>query len=188
MKRIQTIVIGAGQAGLAMSHCLSERGIAHVVIERGEVANSWRHERWDSLRLLTPNWQSRLPGFAYAGPDPDGFMSLPQVVRHLSDYARASRAPVEERTRVTAVTIDGGGYRVATDRGDWASRSLVIASGACNLASLPALPAFAQMAVPMGSGQPIVGERTKTQQYQRAIRRVTCTTISASRAWRRLRR
>ncbi|MCB1402535.1 MAG: NAD(P)-binding domain-containing protein, partial [Rhodobacteraceae bacterium] len=74
MKRIQTIVIGAGQAGLAMSHCLSERGIAHVVVERGEVANSWRHERWDSLRLLTPNWQSRLPGFAYAGPDPDGFM------------------------------------------------------------------------------------------------------------------
>ena len=141
MKRIQTIVIGAGQAGLAMSHCLSERGIAHVVVERGEVANSWRHERWDSLRLLTPNWQSRLPGFAYAGPDPDGFMSLSQVVRHLSDYARASRAPVEERTRVTSVTIDGGGYRVATDRGDWACRSLVIASGACNLASLPACAA-----------------------------------------------
>ena len=83
MKRISTIVIGAGQAGLAMSHCLSARGIAHVVIERGEVANSWRKERWDSLRLLTPNWQSRLPGFSWSGPDPDGFMTMPDVIRQL---------------------------------------------------------------------------------------------------------
>ena len=63
MKRIETLVIGAGQAGLAMSCCLSDRAIPHVVLERGAVANSWRHERWDSLRMLTPNWQSRLPGY-----------------------------------------------------------------------------------------------------------------------------
>ena len=75
------VVIGAGQAGLAMSYCLNERGIDHVVIERGEIANSWRNERWDSLKLLTPNWMTRLPGFSYSGDDPDGFMSVRDVAR-----------------------------------------------------------------------------------------------------------
>lgn len=139
MKQIGTIIIGAGQAGLAMSRCLSDRGIRHVLLERGEVANSWRHERWDSLRLLTPNWQSRLPGFSYQGKDPDGFMSMPEVVRYLRDYAGASCAPVEERTCVRAVTAAGAGYRVETDRGDWQCDRLVLASGACNIASVPAL-------------------------------------------------
>ena len=68
-----TVSIGAGHAGLAMSHCLTARSIDHVVLERGEVANSWKTERWDSLRLLTPNWQSRLPDYCYEGDDPDGF-------------------------------------------------------------------------------------------------------------------
>ncbi|MFD0980324.1 NAD(P)-binding domain-containing protein [Tropicimonas aquimaris] len=139
MKQIGTIVIGAGQAGLAMSRCLSDRGIRHVLLERGEVANSWLHERWDSLRLLTPNWQSRLPGFSYKGKDPDEFMTMPEVVRYLRDYAGASRAPVEERTRVHAVTAAGAGYRVETDRGEWHCDRLVLASGACNIASVPAL-------------------------------------------------
>ena len=75
IERTTTVVIGAGHAGLAASHFLSDRSIDHVVLERGEVANSWRRERWDSLRLLTPNWQSRLPGLRYEGPDPDGYMS-----------------------------------------------------------------------------------------------------------------
>ena len=70
-----------------MSKHLSDRGIDHVVLDRGEVANSWRTERWDSLRLLTPNWQSRLPGFAYAGPDPDGYMTMPETVAYLQAYA-----------------------------------------------------------------------------------------------------
>ena len=80
IERVTTVVIGAGHAGLATSRCLSERSIDHVVLERGEVANSWRHERWDSLRLLTPNWQSRLPGYRYDGADPDGFMTMAEVV------------------------------------------------------------------------------------------------------------
>lgn len=141
MKRISTIVIGAGQAGLAMSRCLSDRSVAHVVIERGEVANSWRFERWDSLRLLTPNWQSRLPGHSYSGPDPDGFMSMPEIVRHLNDYAAASAAPVELNTTVLSATAEGNGYAVSTDRGDWICDNLVIASGACNLANVPLLAA-----------------------------------------------
>ena len=91
--RTTTVVIGAGHAGLAMSRCLAERSIDHVVLERGEVANSWRTERWDSLRLLTPNWQSRLPGFGYEGDDPDGFMTMPEVV----DVHRALRAARSRR-------------------------------------------------------------------------------------------
>ncbi|PCD77386.1 NAD(P)-binding domain-containing protein [Pseudothioclava arenosa] len=141
MTYIGTIIIGAGQAGLAMSRCLSDRGIRHVLLERGEIANSWSHERWDSLRLLTPNWQSRLPGFGYDGPDPDGFMSMPEIVGYLRDYARASDAPVEERTRVLSVTASAGGYEIQTNRGAWRCDTLVLASGACNLASVPALSA-----------------------------------------------
>src|SRR5438445_606456 len=80
--------------GLATSRCLAERSIDHVVLERGEVANSWRHERWDSLRLLTPNWQSRLPRYRYEGADPDGFMTMAQVVQFISRFAALSGAPV----------------------------------------------------------------------------------------------
>ncbi len=86
-----------------MSRCLAERSIDHVVLERGEVANSWRTERWDSLRLLTPNWQSRLPGLAYDGDDPDGFMTMPEVVGFLERYAAAVAAPVRTHTAVTSV-------------------------------------------------------------------------------------
>jgi glycine/D-amino acid oxidase-like deaminating enzyme len=83
--KVAAVVIGAGHAGLAMSRCLSERSIDHVVLERGSVANSWKTERWDSLTLLTPNWQTRLPGFAYGGDEPDGYMSGPEVARLIDD-------------------------------------------------------------------------------------------------------
>jgi putative flavoprotein involved in K+ transport len=136
-----TIIIGAGQSGLAMSRHLTARSIDHVVLERGEVANSWRTERWDSLRLLTPNWQSRLPGYAYDGADPDGFMAMPEVVRYLERYAETSGAPVLTGTRVMAVRQARGAYEVSTDQGAWRCRTLVIASGACNIAAIPALSA-----------------------------------------------
>ena len=80
VRRTTTVVIGAGHSGLAMSRCLTEGSIDHVVLERGEVANTWRKERWDSLTLLTPNWLSRLPGYHYRGNDPDGFMTVPEVI------------------------------------------------------------------------------------------------------------
>src|SRR5678816_1957554 len=117
-----------------MSRCLSERGIDHVVLERGEVANSWRTERWDSLRLLTPNWQSRLPGFGYEGNHPDGFRTMPELTRFLDTYARIIDAPVKTRTRVTAVENTDSGYRVETDDGEWRFRTVVLATGACNIA------------------------------------------------------
>jgi len=136
---VTTVVIGAGHAGLAMSRCLTELGIDHVILERGEVANSWRRERWDSLRLLTPNWQTRLPGHAYDGDDPDGFMSMAEVVDFIDGYARLSSAPVQTRTSVTSVRRLMDGYRVITDRGEWRCRTLVLASGACNRPNVPAL-------------------------------------------------
>jgi len=134
-------VIGAGHAGLAASRVLAERSIDHVVLERGDVANSWRRERWDSLRLLTPNWQSRLPGHAYDGADPDGYMTAGEVAGFITRYAALSQAPVRTNTAVTSVTRDGDGYRLVTSTGELRSRCVVIASGACNLPSVPALRA-----------------------------------------------
>src|SRR5213083_1276727 len=98
-----TVIIGGGQGGLAMSRCLADRSIDHVVLERGEVANSWRTERWDSLRLLTPNWFTRLPGYAYQCDDPDGFMTMPEVIEFVDHYAEATAAPVITNTTVTPV-------------------------------------------------------------------------------------
>jgi putative flavoprotein involved in K+ transport len=133
------VIIGAGHAGLAMSRCLSERGIDHVVLERGEIANSWRTERWDSLRLLTPNWQSRLPGATYDGNDPDGFRTTPETIGFLESYAKIIAAPVQTHTRVTSLRATDGGYLIRTSEGAWRSETVVVASGACNIARVPAL-------------------------------------------------
>ena len=110
-----------------------------MVLERGDVANSWRRERWDSLRLLTPNWQSRLPGHPYEGPDPDGYMGMSEVIAFISRFAAVSNAPVRTNTAVTALTQTEAGYQVATSHGDFRCRTVVLASGACNVPSVPAL-------------------------------------------------
>jgi len=112
------------------------------VLERGEVANSWRRERWDSLRLLTPNWQSRLPGFQYEGADPDGYMDVREVIDFISRFAASAAAPVRTQTAVTSVrpaSEPGAGYHVATTQGDFQCRAVVLASGACNVPTVPAL-------------------------------------------------
>ncbi len=134
---IDVVVIGAGHAGLAISYYLQRASIDHLVLERGEVANSWKKERWDSLKLLTPNWQSRLPGFRYAGTDPDGFMTMPEIIGFIEDYAALTSAPLKAHTDVTGVRQNGSGYRVTSTTGDWECRAVVIASGACNLPSVP---------------------------------------------------
>jgi len=133
------VIIGAGHSGLAMSHCLSECAVDHVVLERGEIANSWKHERWDSLRLLTPNWQTRLPGYAYQGDNPDGYMDMPEVIDFIERYASFTSAPVKENTTVTSVCHDGSYYQVATNQGHWQCDALVIASGGCNRANIPTI-------------------------------------------------
>src|SRR6476659_1822870 len=130
--RPTSVIIGAGHGGLAMSRLLSDRSIDHVVLERGEVANSWRTERWDSLRLLTPNWQCRLPGHSYDGDDPDGFMTMPEVIDFIAGYAKLIAAAVQTGTTVTPVRRTDGGYRVTTDQGEWDCQTVVLASGAFN--------------------------------------------------------
>jgi len=111
------------------------------VLERGEVANSWRRERWDSLRLLTPNWQSRLPGLGYEGPDPDGYMTMGEVTEFIERFAAISRAPVRTGTTVTSVRPADDGYHVMTTHGEIRCRAAVIASGACNQPSVPGFTA-----------------------------------------------
>jgi putative flavoprotein involved in K+ transport len=147
VESVTTVVIGAGHAGLAASHFLSERSIDHVVLERGEVANSWRRERWDSLRLLTPNWQTRLPGQTYTGDDPDGYLTMGEVAAFIDRYARLVAAPVRAGTTVTSVRRTDDGYHVTTDRGDLRCRTVVIASGACNEPAVPAISAAVPAAV-----------------------------------------
>jgi len=138
---IQTtaVVIGAGHAGLAMSRCLTERSIDHVVLERGEVANSWRTQRWPSLRLLTPNWQTRLPGHEYAGDHPDGFMPVADVVATITRYASLVGAPVRTATTVHTVRATPQGFQIRANDDLLRARAVVLATGACNLPAIPAV-------------------------------------------------
>jgi putative flavoprotein involved in K+ transport len=159
IERFTTVVIGAGHAGLAASHFLSERSIDHVVLERAELASSWRRERWDSLRLLTPNWQSRLPGIAYEGGDPDGYMTAAEVAELIERFAHSARAPVRTGTDVFSLRrVGDDGYRVLTEHGEIQARTVVIASGACNLPAVPALadavPAEVEQITPFGYRNP----------------------------------
>ncbi|NNE12293.1 MAG: NAD(P)-binding domain-containing protein [Ilumatobacter sp.] len=135
--RTTVVIIGAGQAGLAMSRCLTDRSIDHVVLERGDVANAWRTERWDSLRLLTPNWLTRLPSWSYAGDDPDGYMTAAEVARMLVDYRRSFEAPVVAGTEVTMVRPAGERFVVTTTNGTWTSDAVVVATGAAGTPNLP---------------------------------------------------
>jgi putative flavoprotein involved in K+ transport len=122
------------------------------VLERGAVANSWRRERWDSLRLLTPNWQNRLPGCRYDGPDPDGYLTMGEVIELIERFARLVRAPVRTDTNVTSVRRVDDGYRVTTGQGELRCRTVVIASGACNRPTVPpfadAVPASVEQVTP----------------------------------------
>lgn len=134
-----TLVVGAGHSGLAMSRWLSEKSIDHVILERGEIANSWRTQRWDSLRLLTPNWMTRLPGYSYRGDDPDGYLSAAGVADLIEEYAKDSAAPVRANTTVTSIRRHDDGYLVHTDQEVWSARTVVIASGATAVPNAPAV-------------------------------------------------
>jgi putative flavoprotein involved in K+ transport len=139
MMQTTAVVIGAGHAGLAMSHRLTERSIDHVVLERGEVANSWRTQRWPSLRLLTPNWLTRLPGYDYAGNDPDGYLPAAGVVATLTRYARFAAAPVCTATTVHTVRTTPGGFEIQANDDILHARAVVVATGACARPAIPAI-------------------------------------------------
>jgi len=134
------VVIGAGQAGLSVSHELSAAGVDHLVMERGRVGETWRG-RWDTFCLVTPNWTVRLPGGAYAGDDPDGFMPRDAIVAHLESYARSFKAPVREGVAVTALHPIGDGFVVNTSEGELRPKTVVVTTGAYQKAHRPAAAA-----------------------------------------------
>jgi putative flavoprotein involved in K+ transport len=135
---VDVAVIGGGQAGLATSWHLSQANVDHVVLEAGRVAETWRTRRWDSFCLVTPNWTVKLPGATYAGPDPDGFMPLAELVGYFQGWAESFDAPVEEKTRVSSVEADGSGFVLSLPSGTLKARRVVVASGAYQRAHRPA--------------------------------------------------
>jgi putative flavoprotein involved in K+ transport len=139
MRAVDTLVIGAGQAGLAMSRCLTDAAVDHVVLDRGRLGERWRSERWDSLRLLTPNWASRLPGWSYTGDDPHGFMRAQELVEYFERYAASFGAPVIEESPVTAVRRAGEGFVVETEASSWRAERVVLATGWCDQPRIPTL-------------------------------------------------
>lgn len=145
MHRTQAVVVGGGHAGLAISRCLQLRGVSHVVLERGRVAERWRSERWDSLRLLTPNWQLRLPGWHYQGDAPDGFLHAGELVAVLEHYRRDFGLPVCTGATVEKVVREGRGFRVQASDASWSTEGVVIATGHCDI---PFVPPFADRLAP----------------------------------------
>jgi putative flavoprotein involved in K+ transport len=134
------VVVGGGQAGLSMSHCLTHRGVEHIVLERARVGHEWRNRRWDSFCLVTPNWQCQLPGFPYAGDKPDGFMGRDEIVRYLEDYAKSFNPPVLEGVAATRLRRDRKGrYLVATHRGELIADQVVLATGPYQVPLIPRL-------------------------------------------------
>ena len=137
---LPVIIVGGGQAGLSMSYELTARGIEHLVLERHAIGHAWRNERWDSFCLVTPNWQCQLPGFPYAGDDPNGFMVKDEIVAHVQAYARTVDPPVQTGVTVRgAVPRSEGGFRLETSRGTFRCRHLVVATGGYHT---PRVPAF----------------------------------------------
>jgi putative flavoprotein involved in K+ transport len=137
MPRIEVIIIGCGHAGLAMSCCLNRHNIPHVVFERGRIAERWRSERWDSLRLLTPNFLSRLPGWCYQGENPDGFMGVSEFISFLEAYAYSFDAPVYTGVNVESVERSIDGFLVRAQSQIWETRAVVIATGHCDTPFVP---------------------------------------------------
>lgn len=136
------IVIGGGQAGLAMSYHLKERGISHLVLEKNTIAHAWKTQRWDSFCLVTPNWQCRLPGFSYPGRDLEGFMLRDEIVDYVESYARRIEAPVREGVAATRLGRGpGGGFVVETGSETLSADQVVLAVGGYHHPNIPAMAA-----------------------------------------------
>ncbi|RUV73124.1 MAG: FAD-dependent oxidoreductase [Mesorhizobium sp.] len=142
---LDAVVIGAGWAGLGVSHALTQRGLRHRVLERGRIGETWRTQRWDSFRVNTPNIQTVMPGDTYDGPDPDGAMTSGEFVALLEDYADRYGLPVETGTPVTDLVASDDLYRLAVPRGALWARNVVIASSNQNC---PARPPFSALLPP----------------------------------------
>lgn len=129
-EHVETLIIGAGQSGLAMSHMLKRRNRPHLVLERARIAERWRTERWNGLRFQFPNWSVRLPGFAFPHTDPDGFATSAEIVEYLAAYANFVAAPVRCGVEVTALRPrNGAGFVAETPEGSFEASNVVVASG-----------------------------------------------------------
>jgi putative flavoprotein involved in K+ transport len=161
-EQVETVIIGGGQAGLAMSYYLGQLGREHIVLERGRVAERWRTERWDSLAFQFPNWMMRLPGYAYAGDDPDGFILRDSVVRFIEDYARQVAPPLRCGIRVTALRQIAGTTRLAVDTENFSleAANVVVATGPYQE---PSIPAFS-VACPVATYQVTASRYTEPDQ------------------------
>jgi putative flavoprotein involved in K+ transport len=137
---IHTLVVGGGQAGLAVSYCLKMLGVEHLVLEKAsQPGYAWRHQRWDSFTLVTPNLSFQIPGAEYRGPDPDGFMSRQEIVQRFEDYVHANSLPVTFDAAVTSVQPeDGAGYRVTASGRVYRARNVVMANGWYHQGKMPA--------------------------------------------------
>jgi putative flavoprotein involved in K+ transport len=135
------IVVGGGQAGLSVSYCLKQRGIDHLVLEGRKIAYSWREERWDTFCLVTPNWQCQLPGYPYAGSDPQGFMLKDEIVAYVEGYQEAFGLPVREDVMVESLSERNGAksarFELQTSQGVFSAEHVVVATGCYHKASLP---------------------------------------------------
>src|SRR5690242_18437028 len=141
VERIQTLVIGGGQAGLAMSHRLKQRWLSHLVLERHRIAERWRTERWNGLRFQFPNWSVRLPDFPFPHDDPDGFTTSAAIVDLITAYAAHVAAPVRCGVEVTALRRgDTTGFVAETSQGPIAASHVVVATGPYQRAVVPDLP------------------------------------------------
>src|SRR5260370_21036294 len=128
-EQVEVVIIGGGQAGLALSYYLNQLGRTHLVLEQGLVGETWRSGRWDSFTLNTPNWMTQLPRFPYQGDDPDGFLPREDLVTYLEPYAAAFHTPLQCGVRVTAVRQQpgGAGYMVEENHKTFKARNVVLA-------------------------------------------------------------
>jgi len=137
-KHVDVIVVGGGQAGLSMSYFLKQAGIDHRVLNKGQVADSWRHQRWDSFCLVTPNWQCQLPGFYYQGDDPDGFMVKDEIIRYLEDYVTWFEPPLKHGVTVTRIQQHNNVFCLETSEGPYTANQVVMACGSYHSPRIPA--------------------------------------------------
>src|SRR6202012_2563860 len=137
-KHYPVIIVGGGQAGLAISWCLKQRNIDHLIFEKSRIGEAWRSQRWDSFCLVTPNWQCQLPGFPYSGPDPHGFMVKQQIVEYIESYVKSFSPPVMEGTTVKKLNRNASGrFELSTSYRDFTADQAVAATGGYQISTIP---------------------------------------------------